>query len=514
MGLNLNGTFDVLKLIAEKWSTIWGMLGAWIIEVIIVVYVNHHLNICSWLSASLFLAYMLPTTFLLWTIATRRWFQRSTYNVFLPYAAITAVCAVFYIYLYPNLIEHTKVNLPYMNIWGTALLAVLLGIITYICYFCYGKRDDLWIVFLVSNRSSHEKDIKKALDEARIQIEQIAPQIHIVIPPFGIANGIGQSERYINGHFNQADAVIFASMTDSSEGYEFGYKFTRFTSRMSRRYIEPPKDDDFDVDRVLTESQRGREWNTLNISKDDISRTLEVAGNLKELFMMYVSCIYLYKHRYTEAIAIAEQLYTYKATGIVPFDDVVKDLVANAYVTAARAEEENNRDFGRAKALLDECIRKLPHVKYSLVYKLALARLYFYDNNMRESKRVTKSVRASFPWAEWYWTINLAFYARCERKPKEVYTHYKHLIKAPKPTQEEVEFSIRFQEKELKYTIDDQYRLFLYHGLAFLNLYLDEKKSNHYLNMVEGNQNIEGYDGLAKMRELILSSKGKLKMQK
>lgn len=512
MSLNTNGTIDIPKTIRELWPSMGGMFFVWGVEVVFSFWLFQTLKLDEIVWLGVWGLFLFVTTFLVWTIQTKRWFQRTGYRILICYLCIIGIGVCVYYGMYPKLIAGTKLDWPFIQYWGTALLVAFLCVVLYYCYFHVGKRDDLLIVFLVSNRSSHECDIKKALEEARNQIEQITRNIHIVIPPFGIANGISQCERYINGHFNQADVVIFASMTDSCEGSEFGYKFTRFTSRISKRYIKTNKEDEIGINHVLTESQKGREWNTLNIRKDDISRTLEVAGNLKDLFLMYVSCIYLYKHRYSEAIKVTDQIYTYRATGNITFDNVVKDLMVNAYLTAARAEEQENRDFNRANALLEECIQKLPQVRDSLPYKLALARLHYYNNNLHESKKVTKSIKALFPWAEWYWTINLAFYAIFERKPKEVYSHYKHLLKAPCPTREEVDFSIRFQEKELKETIDDQYRLFLYHGLAFLNLYINEKKSSRYIKMAELYANIEGYEALEKMRKLINNSSGKLKL--
>ena len=194
--------------------------------------------------------FLFVTTFLLWTIQTKRWFQRTGYIILICYLSIIGIGLFVYFYAYPKLIAGTKIDWPFIQYWGTSLIVALSCVVLYYCYFYTGKRDDLWIVFLVSNRSSHEHDIKKSLEEARNQIEQITQNIHIVIPPFGIVNGISQCERYINGHFNQADAVIFAGMTDSSEGSEFGYKFTRFTSRISKRYIKTNTEDEIDIDHV------------------------------------------------------------------------------------------------------------------------------------------------------------------------------------------------------------------------------------------------------------------------
>lgn len=475
MGLNLNGTVDVPQLVEKIWSSIWGVQVAFLIEIIAVLYFNQTLIHAPWIYVGLLLIALLSSTFLLWTIATKRWFQRSTYWTLLVFIAVLTTGGLFFFVLYSLWIEGTKCDLPFVQWWGSGLIIILIGLASYFCIFQFEPHKKLYIVFLVSNRSTHEHDIKKSLEEARHKIEEIDSNIQIVIPPFGIANGIHAAERYINGHFNQADAIIFARMIDSNEGSEFGYQFTRFTSRFSKRYIKASETMTNEVDYLMTQSYKCHEWNTLNIEKDNISCTLEVASNLRDLFLMYVSCIYLYKNKYSNAIAVADQLYTYTGTGNNGFDNMIKELMAHSYVIAEQSEEHENRDFARAHEILNECIVKLPSMRHSLTYKLALARLYYYEGNLRESKRVTKDIKNSFKNYEWYWTINMAFYAIYERKPKEVLTHYKRLTKIAPPGLEEIEFPRRFQEKELKETNDDQYRMFLLHGIAFLSLYTDEK---------------------------------------
>lgn len=510
MGLNLNGTADIPKLVEKIWSTIWGVLIAFLIETIAVVYFNHTLFHVPWVYAILLLVVLLPATFLLWAIATKRWFQRSSYWILLAFISVLAFGALFYNIVYPHWIKDTKYDLTYIQWWGSCLTILLSGFVGYKCLFRFESHKRLYIVFLVSNRSTHEYDIKKSLEEARCRIEEIDPDIQIVIPPFGIANSIRVAEKYINGHFNQADAVIFARMTDSNEGGEFGYQFTKFTSRFSNRYIKVSEMMTNEVEYLITQSYKCHEWNTLNIDKDSISQTLEVAGNLQDLFLMYVSCIYLYKNKYSSAIAVADQLYTYTGTGNTGFDNMVKELMAHSYVVAEQTEEHENRDFARAHEILEECVAKLPSMKYSLTYKLALARLYYYEGNLRESKRATKDVKNSFKNSEWFWTINMAFYAIYERKAKEVYSHYRRLTKIAPPGLEEIEFPRRFQEKELKETHDDQYRMFLLHGISFLSLFTDDKASIRLLKEVERYSKLEGYNDLQKVRELIESQQGKL----
>lgn len=514
MGFNLNGTVDIPKLVKKIWSSILGVTVAILLQVIVVVYFNHTLVQVPWIYVGLLLIVLSLSTFLLWTIATMRWFQRSRYWAFLTFIFFLATGALFYFLVYPIWIESTKSNLPFVRWWGSCLVTFLIGVISYFCYFGFESHKRLCIVFLVSNHSIYEHDIKKSLEEARHRIEEIDPNIQIIIPPFGIANSIHEAERYINGHFNQADAVIFARMIDSNEGSEFGYQFTKFTSRFSKRFIKASDTMTNEVDYLMTQSYKCHEWNTLNIEKDNISRTLEVAGNLQDLFLMYVCCIYLYKNSYSNAIAVSDKLYTYTGTGNVRFDNIVKELMAHSYVMAEQSEEQENRDYARAHEILNECVAKLPSMKHSLSYKLALARLYYYEGNLRESKKVTKDVKNSFKNSEWFWTINLAFYAIFERKPKEVLTHYKRLTKISPPGLEEIEFPRRFQEKELLETNDNQYRLFLLHGIAFLSLFTDEKVSTTLLKEAERYRAVEGYSELEKVRELIESQKGKLLFQK
>lgn len=512
MGLNFNGNIDLSKVVEKVWSTTCGVLIAIFLEIIAVFYCNYSLFHASIFYVVLLLIVLLPFTFLLWAIATKRWFQRSTYWTILAYIAILAIGCVFY-FVYPLWIKGTKCDFPLVQWWGSVITILLLGIVGYVGFFCIESHKKLFIVFLVSNRSSHECDIKKSLEEARHRIEEIDKNIQIIIPPFGIANSIQAAEKYINGHFNQADAVIYARMIDSNEGCVFGYQFTSFTSRFSKKYIKASEMQTNEVDYLMTQSYKCHEWNTLNIGKDSISQTLEVAGNLRDLFLMYVSCIYLYKNKYSNAIAVADQLYTYSGTGNALFDNLVKELLSHSYVVAEQTEEQENRDFVKAHEILDECVAKLPSMKYSLTYKLALARLYFYEGNIRESKRVTRDVKASFKNAEWFWTINMAFYAIYERKVNEVYTHYKRLTKLTPPGLEEIEFPRRFQEKELKETDDNQYRMFLLHGIAFLSLFTNDKKSVELLKEVVRYNRLDGYSELQRVRELIISQQGKLQFK-
>ena len=88
------------------------------------------------------------------------------------------------------------------------------------------------------------------------------------------------------------------------------------------------------------------------------------------------------------------------------------------------------------------------------------------------------------------------------------------MFKCPSPCKDEVEFAINFQLNQYKNTCDDQYRMFLLHGMAFLYLYLDKKKSLSYIKKTESYKNIQGYDKLSKLRDIITDYKGKLHLRK
>lgn len=512
MGANVNGTFDIIQLIEKTWSSIWGVLVVWLAEILTIVFFHKQLYQLPKVGIIILIVVLLPLTFLVWTISTRRWFQRTGYWFLLHLVGILAIGGLLYHFFYPYIIKGTSCDLTNIQYWGVGTIMLFLLWLSY--RYIHKKHKKLTIVFLVSNKSKYEDDIIQALREARDRVLQVTPDIDIIIPPFGIANTTEGCEHYINGHFNQADAAIFASLIDSPTGSEFGYAFTHFTSRMSRRYVKQKQGAEESVEMLMGDSYRCHEWNTLNINKDQISRQLTVAENLTHLFLMYVSCIYLQKNKFTEAIETAESLYTFTSTGNLKYDASVKDLIAYSYVTAEQIEEQENRDYDQAHKILNQCVAKLPHVRFSIYYDLAMARLYFYEGRIKESRKYTKKVSDSYKNAEWYVAVNLAFYAIYEQKPAEVVTHYKKMLKMHKPYKDEVVFSIKFQLIELDKTTNLSYKMFLLHGLSFLYLYIDQSKSDGYLREAEKCVAIAGYSNLEQMRNLIKLSKGKLKTRK
>ena len=132
MAANLNGTFDIPKFIEEKWSSFGGMLFVWFLEVILSVWgcqlflLNRHIYFSIWI------AFLFVTTLLVWTIQTKRRFQRTGYWVLLHYACIVVISAVCYFVIYPIYIAETKCDIAYIQYWLTAIISFLLIIGSYL----------------------------------------------------------------------------------------------------------------------------------------------------------------------------------------------------------------------------------------------------------------------------------------------------------------------------------------------------------------------------------------------
>ena len=512
MAINSNVTFDIARFLESRWTSFIGMIALWIVLSCVAWLILSEIQCISKFQLLTIIFIMFPTTFLFWCIQTKRWFQRSKYWPLCLFLLVLFLTIFLYDKIYPLFVAGTKYDLSYVRFWGTSLVFVILSLIIYCCYFCIGEHQKMCIVFLVSDKSTHEVDIKKALSEAQHKLEQKAQNLRVIIPPFGIANSIKQAERYINGHFNQADAVVYAKLIDSNEGEPFGYAFTDFTSRFSNRYIKEA-DSFLSVEHILRVTYEGHNWNTLNIEKDSISKTLEIAENLEHLYLMYACCLYMYKHQYSEAIEVTKILYSLTHTGNVQFDNFVKDIILNAYIISSRVEEHNNHNYQLARKILNECAAMLPGIRNTLTYGLAHARLLFYESDIRESKKVTKALKNRYPNADWYVNVNMAFYAIVERKPNEIYSNYKRLLKSPNPTGEEVRFVIHFLENEYRETTDRQYQLFLLHGLSLMYAYIDKVKSKKYLSKIQSYRRLDGCEALEKMQDLIRKNSNRLKIR-
>lgn len=514
-------TSELFKLITRFWRWPIGLLIVLFIELSAIFFTD--IFGTQFISKEFLFIFGAIITFLVWVVSNKRAFHKTGYWILLWSSIIMGMSYLFPTFIYNSFIIDSFLDLPYIK-WGiTAFIAFCCVIIYYIIDFKIIHRNKLTIVFLISNVSRFEERIRTTLEEARYKIENEETNINIIIPPFGIVNTVKKCERYINNLFCQADAVVYTRIIDSND--EFGYKFTDFTSRMNCRHVSN-KVNDINHNQVLSEASKCKDWNSFNKEGNSITKKEIMANDLYQLLLIYVGCIYLYKSMYSEALPIVDKLF-YKSRGDNKLSHLTNELISYAYLTAEQWEEQENQNYNKALQNLLECRSRLPYISTVLRFKLAMARVMLLLGNIKESKKYTKSVIPSnftkknvngntqlSHVYDWYVCINFAFYAIYERKPLEIISNYRKLFKCPSPCKDEVEFAINFQLNQYKNTCDDQYRMFLLHGMAFLYLYLDKKKSLSYIKKTESYKNIQGYDKLSKLRDIITDYKGKLHLRK
>lgn len=524
--MNTNNDFstnplELIQIISRLWRWPIGLLGLFFIEMYIVLFAD--IISLSQLFKVILLLLLFINTSLIWAISNKLAFHRTKYWTLLWLSIIEGITSLFPTIIYNNLIINTRFNLPYMQLWGTILIALILFSIYYVIDFKFTHKNGLIIVFLISNTSKFETKIRSTLEEARYKIEKEDPNINIIIPPFGIANNIKKCELFIKNLFCQADAVVYTRVIDSND--EFGYKFTDFTSRMNSRHMSK-KTGDINHNQILSEASKCKDWNSFNKEGNSITKKEIMANDLFQLLLIYVGCIYLYKKMYSEAIPIADKLFKHSRGEENRLKQLTNELVSYAYLTAERWEEQENQDYNKALQNLQECKKRLPYITTTLRYKLAMARVKLLLGDIKSSKKYTKSVKPSNSAQksafgevknphiyDWYIHINLAFYAIYERKPIEIISNYKKLFKSPFPNKEEVAFAINFLQNQYKDTYDDQYRMFLLHGIAFLHLYLDKKKALSYIEEAKSYKELQGYNQLLRLRNIITEYNDNLHMR-
>ena len=182
MGANVNGTFNIIQLIEKTWSSIWGVLVVWLAEILTIVFFHKQLYQLPKVGIIILIVVLLPLTFLVWTISTRRWFQRTGYWFLLHLVGILAIGGLLYHFFYPYIIKGTSCDLTNIQYWGVGTIMLFLLWLSY--RYIHKKHKKLTIVFLVSNKSKYEDDIIQALREARDRVLQVTPDIDIIIPPF------------------------------------------------------------------------------------------------------------------------------------------------------------------------------------------------------------------------------------------------------------------------------------------------------------------------------------------
>lgn len=501
---------EVIDWILKRWTTLWGCI---ITLVVVNGFIYNFFHEKEWWTvANAIIIMMCGSIFvsLYWAINTKRAFQRTRYWMFLWVSLILILSLLYYIWVYPCCIANTQYDIGGIRYWAAAMIFIVFGALYYFIDFKWYKVDDkLFVIFLVDNHTQADKQILESLKEACCRVEDACTSVRLIVAPFGIVCGKMAAERYVKSPLCQADAIIYSRVMAGNDDGDCGYVFTEFCSFTNAHRINASKYRIKDVDKTINFESNIASWNIRNRHNNTIAEKIKVAQSIEHLLRVYCICLYVIRHKLSVAIAMARNLYNVDNTQNPRLKWLAQDLLEFAYFEAEYVEEKENQDYNRALSVLEELTTAVPFISNTSSYNLAMARIMFYLNRIRDSKHYTKQTKNSVPWCYY---VNMGFYAIYEGKVKEFVSHYKKLSKSPHPTKEQVAFVIDFLEKQVKQTADRQYEALLLSAIAYQTLYTDKKKAQNMAKSIMKRYPVNEYGvDVVKLLDLIKSENFLLK---
>lgn len=506
MAANLNYTGNILDfftVIGQYWTRKKGLILTLIVEFIVILSFWDRINLGSISAGLLKYAGLAVITIIIWLITSKRILFRSVIFVVFWLVLSLAVVAWFYLRVYPQFIEGTYMDLPYIQIWSSLLgfiVIILLGVVIDCCVF-KGKR--LLIVFAVNNESiAVEKTIRSSIDPVVQNIQDADFNVKLYVLPFGILKSVRRSEKYIKCPLTRADAVIFASVVDDSDSSPAGYVFTKFSSRINeRRFAEEERR--ASIHNVVLDAQsRCKDWNFLNAANDNCSRKIIISNYLEEMLRMYIGCIYLMKHDFKAALPYTNNAIYREHKNSITYN-IASSLYSYSVLSAARELENEDHDYDAALIQLNNLVRTLPVNNYDPGYNKAMARVMYYKGDIKTSEEYTRRFK-DLPQHRWGYELNMGFYAINKKKVLEFVQHYKNLRKYSPCEQKELDFAIQFLEYQVKESKDSEYTLLLQIAIAYLHIYLNPRKAKRLMEKVKyKSSNVKSVKAIDDLREIV-----------
>jgi hypothetical protein len=478
------GEIKELPSLLREYKSIW-RTKLFIICIIIAELIIYRACIYSEIKELNFhyIEFWLPAIFILftyaiWLIVSQRLFFRDSWKVLCWGTIYIVGVSLFPLWIYPNYLQTSTYNIPYIHIWGAIIIALVLWFILKQVKHKFFQDTRLIIAFTVTcDKSNIENRIRESIDHTILNIENKFDSIKIIVPPFGFKPKLKDCERYIKRHITQADALIYARLMDGTEDGNLGYIFTEFTSRVNEnRHANLNSHNNSFLNTILEQQRLSKEWNTVNISKTDALSKLKVAENLEGMLLMYCSALYMFKNDYTTALPVAKRMYNIEGTNRHSIiSRTAANLLSFAYLASALKLEHEQHDFDAAYNNILECRRLFPILTRDINYLKSMARLSFYRKDIKASKSYTKEFK-KIEGDTWGYNLNMGFYALYENKVDEWIVCYKRLMRF-RPTKQEVNFAIEFLEYELQHSNRDQYSLLLNCAITYLTMYVNPTKA-------------------------------------
>lgn len=277
------GEIKELPSLLREYKSIWRtrsfIVCIIIAEVIIYQYIYNKIKSLNFHYIEFWLpAIFILFTYAIWLIASQRLFFRDSWKILCRGTIYIAGVSLFPLWIYPNYLQTSAYNIPYIHIWGTIIIALVLWLILKQVKHKFFQDTRLIIAFTVTcDKSNIENRIRESIDHTILNIENKFDSIKIIVPPFGFKPKLKDCERYIKRHITQADALIYARLMDGTEDGNLGYIFTEFTSRVNEnRHANLNSHNNSFLNNILEQQRLSKEWNTVNISKTDALSKLKV----------------------------------------------------------------------------------------------------------------------------------------------------------------------------------------------------------------------------------------------
>ena len=485
MNFNIVSNFsNIFNSIEYYWTRRKGLLLILILEAVFLYYFRRHFHFPSTLYGIIVYLGVAAITIVIWLVSSKRVLFRSAGLVMMWLSLASSAVLAFYFLVYPRVISYSSVDFPFIRVWGSVIVFIFILFVGLVLDCFVFKDRKLLIVFAVNNESiAVERTIRSSIEPVVDRIKDRDERVRLVVLPFGVIKSLRSSIRYIKQPLTRADAIVFASVIDGSDGNPAEYVFTGFSSRINEnRFIRYEQKNTMHND-VLEVHYHYKQWNFLNSANDNCSRKIVISDNLESMLRMYIGCIYLMKHDFKSALPYTNVAF-YTENRNSPTYNVAASLYSYALLSSARVLENEDREYDAALEQLTDLNNAMPYSSNDPAYNKAMARVMFYKGDLKASESYTRRFK-DLPDHRWGYELNMGFYAINRKRIIEFVQHYKNLRKYYPFAIEEVNFAISFLERQKKESNDPEYQVLLRMAIAFLTLYKSPKKAQRIISKVD-----------------------------
>lgn len=476
---------DLLVRLVGWWRRPEGLILVIVAECVFVMIFHDELRVlCSSTWVEIVVSgCVLFATIIVWLLRSKRLLFRNTVLAIVVFLVAILISFCFYSILYGEWIDDTKLDLPYVRYWG-ALLIFILVFLCGISFNLFVRSNRLFVVFAVANGSVElESKLKPSIENVLHEIEDQVSSVRLELLPFGAVDSAKKAALFIRRPFTSADAVVFATLIEDTEGGHVEYLFDKFTSRINeRRFLDAEQSNRIDEGIVIAHN-RSKTWNSINKANDNCTRAKVVFDNLRGMLEMYVGGILLMKHCFKDALPFMEMSLSRESSNFDTYT-LASQLYTYAVLSSVKVLESKQQDYKSAFNQLSRCASKLPASVSHPGYNMAMARAMFYKNDIAASKEYTKTFKNT-KGCEWEYELNMGFYAIYGKCVPEFVRRYKRLLRYNVRDKEGLDFAIDFLQRQIKCTNDQKYSLLLKVAIAFLYMYKKRSKAKTLINRVD-----------------------------